>query len=186
MRFFQQLEIGKMILTKYTLGTKLVIITSLLTLFGCQSLEVKKQSKVTITDKTTTEQNTVKTIIINAGKENEVMVKTLPADDTSLTELKPVQISPMDDPNENIWNLLPELYLFSNLNNPAIEKETKFYLKQADHFDSITEKAKPFLYFIFNEVKKRKLPGELVLLPIVESAFNTYAFSHGRAAGIWQ
>jgi len=30
------------------------------------------------------------------------------------------------------------------------------------------------------------LPTELVLLPIVESAYQPFAYSHGRAAGIWQ
>ncbi|MFQ5487023.1 MAG: LysM peptidoglycan-binding domain-containing protein, partial [Gammaproteobacteria bacterium] len=30
------------------------------------------------------------------------------------------------------------------------------------------------------------LPGELALLPVVESAYQPFAYSHGRAAGIWQ
>ncbi|MCK5723526.1 MAG: LysM peptidoglycan-binding domain-containing protein, partial [Gammaproteobacteria bacterium] len=36
------------------------------------------------------------------------------------------------------------------------------------------------------EAEKRNLPTELVLLPIVESAYQPFAYSHGRAAGIWQ
>ena len=30
------------------------------------------------------------------------------------------------------------------------------------------------------------MPAELALLPIVESAFDPFAYSHGRAAGLWQ
>ena len=30
------------------------------------------------------------------------------------------------------------------------------------------------------------MPTELVLLPVVESAFQPYAYSPGRAAGLWQ
>ena len=33
---------------------------------------------------------------------------------------------------------------------------------------------------------ERGVPGEIVLLPVVESAFQPFAYSPGRAAGIWQ
>ncbi len=36
------------------------------------------------------------------------------------------------------------------------------------------------------ELKKNDIPMELALLPIVESAFKPFAYSHGRASGIWQ
>ena len=39
---------------------------------------------------------------------------------------------------------------------------------------------------ILEEAEKRQMPTELVLLPIVESAFQPFAYSHGRAAGLWQ
>ena len=42
------------------------------------------------------------------------------------------------------------------------------------------------MHLILEEVEARGLPTELALLPIVESAFQPFAYSHGRAAGIWQ
>ena len=36
------------------------------------------------------------------------------------------------------------------------------------------------------EIDKRNMPAEIALLPVVESAFQPFAYSHGRAAGIWQ
>ena len=30
------------------------------------------------------------------------------------------------------------------------------------------------------------MPAEIALLPIVESAYDPFAYSHGRAAGLWQ
>jgi membrane-bound lytic murein transglycosylase D len=35
-------------------------------------------------------------------------------------------------------------------------------------------------------VEQRGMPSEIALLPVVESAFQPYAYSSGRAAGIWQ
>jgi membrane-bound lytic murein transglycosylase D len=39
---------------------------------------------------------------------------------------------------------------------------------------------------ILEELQRRDLPLELALLPIVESAYDPFAYSHGRAAGLWQ
>ncbi|MGD8430025.1 MAG: LysM peptidoglycan-binding domain-containing protein, partial [Ectothiorhodospiraceae bacterium] len=39
---------------------------------------------------------------------------------------------------------------------------------------------------IVDQVQSRGMPTEIALLPIVESAFRPFAYSHGRAAGIWQ
>jgi membrane-bound lytic murein transglycosylase D len=40
--------------------------------------------------------------------------------------------------------------------------------------------------YIVDELEERGLPLELALLPIVESAYDPFAYSHGRAAGLWQ
>jgi membrane-bound lytic murein transglycosylase D len=37
-----------------------------------------------------------------------------------------------------------------------------------------------------NEVEARGLPGDLALLPVVESAFNPFAYSRSHASGLWQ
>ena len=47
-------------------------------------------------------------------------------------------------------------------------------------------RAQRYLPFIIDELERRELPMELALLPIVESAFDPFAYSHGRAAGLWQ
>src|SRR5690606_23488042 len=43
-----------------------------------------------------------------------------------------------------------------------------------------------YLHFIAEQIEARGVPGELALLPIVESAFEPFAYSHGRASGVWQ
>ncbi|VTP60585.1 Membrane-bound lytic murein transglycosylase D precursor [Serratia rubidaea] len=42
------------------------------------------------------------------------------------------------------------------------------------------------MYWIVEQIKKRNMPMELVLLPIVESAFDPHATSSANAAGLWQ
>ena len=52
--------------------------------------------------------------------------------------------------------------------------------------ETITKRAEPFLYYIVNEVERRGLPIELALMPLIESDFDTSAYSHKHASGLWQ
>ena len=42
------------------------------------------------------------------------------------------------------------------------------------------------MHHVVNEVEARGLPGDLALLPVVESAFNPFAYSRSHASGLWQ
>ena len=55
-----------------------------------------------------------------------------------------------------------------------------------DYMARVLDRAHPWLHDIANELEARQMPGELALLPIVESAYDPFAYSHGRASGTWQ
>lgn len=61
-----------------------------------------------------------------------------------------------------------------------------WYLKHPQHLETVAKRAEPFLYLITEKVEERGIPLEIALLPIVESSFDQFAYSHGRAAGLWQ
>ncbi|MFW6345100.1 MAG: transglycosylase SLT domain-containing protein [Halomonas sp.] len=50
----------------------------------------------------------------------------------------------------------------------------------------ITERARPWLAWITEQIESRDLPGEIALMPFVESSFDPRARSHRGAAGLWQ
>ncbi|WP_348250254.1 transglycosylase SLT domain-containing protein, partial [Salmonella enterica] len=60
------------------------------------------------------------------------------------------------------------------------------YLRNKSYLHDVTLRAEPYMYWIAGQVKKRNMRMELVLLPIVESAFDGHAASGGSAAGVWQ
>lgn len=62
----------------------------------------------------------------------------------------------------------------------------EWYADNEDYMQRVLNRAEPWLHHIVDEIERRELPGELALLPIVESAFDPFAYSHGRAAGPWQ
>jgi len=67
-----------------------------------------------------------------------------------------------------------------------IDSEARWFVDHPDYLDRVANRARRYLYHIQSEVDNRALPTELVLLPIVESAYDPFAYSHGRAMGLWQ
>lgn len=82
-------------------------------------------------------------------------------------------------------------YIAQNLNTLAIDKQQiqsqiDWYAKHPNYMKRISQRAKFFLYYIVQELEANNMPLELALLPIVESSFDPFAYSHGSAAGMWQ
>ena len=70
--------------------------------------------------------------------------------------------------------------------NSRIDKETDYFARHPDYVERTFDRAAPYLHYIVHEVEKRGLPLELALLPVIESAFQPYAYSRASASGLWQ
>jgi len=51
---------------------------------------------------------------------------------------------------------------------------------------NVMERADPYIAFIRKEIAERKLPAELIYLPVIESGYLPTAVSKSGAAGLWQ
>lgn len=90
-------------------------------------------------------------------------------------------------PHETVWqHVRAGFKLESHLDQKLLQAELAWYARHKKYIQRVMLRSDPFLHYILSEAEKRDLPTELVLLPIVESAFQPFAYSHGRAAGIWQ
>lgn len=90
-----------------------------------------------------------------------------------------------DEPAE-LWTRMLGGYRLVIPQNPRIERELEWYSRNPDYMDRIQERSQPYLHFILEEIEKRDIPSEIALLPAVESAYRPFAYSPGRAAGMWQ
>jgi membrane-bound lytic murein transglycosylase D len=70
--------------------------------------------------------------------------------------------------------------------DPAVERERAWYARNQAYLDRVFARGNLYLFYITEELEKRGMPTELALLPVVESAFDPFAYSHGRASGLWQ
>jgi len=69
---------------------------------------------------------------------------------------------------------------------PRIDIQLDWYVKNPAYLDRVNSRASRYLWHIVEEIEKRDMPMEIALLPIVESAFDPFAYSHARASGTWQ
>ena len=68
----------------------------------------------------------------------------------------------------------------------AIDQQLRWYANNPDYLQRAFGRADLYLYHIVTELEARGMPLELALLPVVESAFEPYAFSRASASGLWQ
>ena len=67
-----------------------------------------------------------------------------------------------------------------------VDKEADWYSRNPEYLERTFSRAAPYLQYIVGEVEGRGMPLELALLPVIESAFEPYAYSRARAVGLWQ
>jgi membrane-bound lytic murein transglycosylase D len=87
----------------------------------------------------------------------------------------------------NLWDRVENEFTFPIPTDQArLDSQRKWFLRHPAYMSRVSKRAKPFLYYIVERLEAEGMPLELALLPIVESAFDPFAYSHGRASGMWQ
>lgn len=76
--------------------------------------------------------------------------------------------------------------LLEQSDNAAVQRELAWYARHPDYMERVFGRAQRYLHHIVEALDERQMPLDLALLPVVESAFDPFAYSHGRAAGLWQ
>jgi membrane-bound lytic murein transglycosylase D len=87
---------------------------------------------------------------------------------------------------EDLWDRIRGGLRYAGSDRPEVEKEVRFYSRYNEFIGRTTQRARPFLHHIVEELERRQMPLDLALLPIVESAFQPAARSRSGAVGIWQ
>ena len=86
----------------------------------------------------------------------------------------------------DVWQRIRNGFKFSEIHNPLTAQHEAWYAARPDYVNRMIERSRRYLFHIVNEVERRGMPMEIVLLPMIESAFNPTAYSTSHASGIWQ
>jgi membrane-bound lytic murein transglycosylase D len=77
-------------------------------------------------------------------------------------------------------------YEFPPVDARAIDRQIQYLAARDEFLNRVFERAELYLYYVVVELESRHMPVELAMLPVIESAYNPYAYSRARAAGMWQ
>src|SRR5436309_10534809 len=101
-------------------------------------------------------------------------------------------------PSAQVPGLAPALYgdLFDRMRagftledgagQRAVDQQLRWYANNPEYLQRAFGRDELYLYQIVTELERRGMPLGLALLPVVESAFEPYAYSRARASGLWQ
>lgn len=84
------------------------------------------------------------------------------------------------------WDRIRARFAFVDIDNADIARERQWYRDHPRYLREVATRARPYLHHIANEIEGRDLPGELALLPILESGYRADTASPYGAAGLWQ
>lgn len=90
-------------------------------------------------------------------------------------------------PDPDLWaDIRRGFQLDRHTDQKRVQQELRWLKRHPAYLAHMRTRLSRHLAYIHAQVEARGMPTELVLLPIVESALDPYAFSHGGAAGLWQ
>jgi membrane-bound lytic murein transglycosylase D len=108
-------------------------------------------------------------------------------DGTPVIQWGDINLSQAAPKYDDLWQ-----YLGANFSLPKdgsdgrVQGELTWFAAHGEYLQRVAGRARPYLYYIVQQVQARKMPLDVALLPVVESAFDPFAYSYGRAAGLWQ
>jgi membrane-bound lytic murein transglycosylase D len=68
----------------------------------------------------------------------------------------------------------------------GIDSQLFWFANHPDYLERSFQRSELYLYDIASQIEARGMPLELALLPMIESAYEPYAYSRARASGLWQ
>ncbi|MCC1496401.1 LysM peptidoglycan-binding domain-containing protein [Alcanivorax sp. 1008] len=87
----------------------------------------------------------------------------------------------------DLWQRLRSGFSLNlDIDNARITAERNWLIRNPQYIERVTTRAQRYLYHIVERAEAKQVPLEMALLPVVESAFDPFAYSHGRASGPWQ
>jgi membrane-bound lytic murein transglycosylase D len=102
-------------------------------------------------------------------------------------EVPPPLEKPLPEaPYASAWKRMRSGFRLADHEGEIIERQRRYFADRPQYMARVSERAKPWMHYILEAIEARDMPSEVALVPLVESAFRPFAYSHGRASGIWQ
>lgn len=89
--------------------------------------------------------------------------------------------------DRDVWSLIvADLAFAPGIADSRVDSQLDWLRDNQSYFDRTLSRARLYLPYVAEQVRRAGLPSEVTLLPFIESAYNPFAHSHSGAAGLWQ
>ncbi len=89
-------------------------------------------------------------------------------------------------PPRDMWERIHAGYKLPAMDTDLVRDWEIRYTAKPEYFARMVERGSHYLFHIVEEIERRKMPAEIALLPMIESAYNPQAYSKAHASGLWQ
>jgi membrane-bound lytic murein transglycosylase D len=100
--------------------------------------------------------------------------------------LEPTPAVAVKEPPRDVWERVRSGFTMKPMDNDLVRQWETFYSAKPEYFARMVDRSSHYLFHIIEEIERRKLPAEIALLPMIESAYNPQAYSKAHASGLWQ
>jgi peptidoglycan lytic transglycosylase D len=87
---------------------------------------------------------------------------------------------------DDLFDRMRAGFALDEVQEPAIDQQLAWFEHNPDYLERVFQRGQRYMYHVVTEVEARGMPLEFALLPVVESAYEPFAYSTSRAAGLWQ
>jgi membrane-bound lytic murein transglycosylase D len=87
---------------------------------------------------------------------------------------------------DDLFDRMRAGFAFDEIQEPAIDQQLAWFEHNPEYLERVFQRGRRYMYHVVTEVEARGMPLEFALLPVVESAYEPFAYSVSHAAGLWQ
>lgn len=84
------------------------------------------------------------------------------------------------------WESVRSRLVLAGVEHEMVQAQIERLRSRPGSVNFLMKRAEPYLQYLLEEINRQGLPVDLILVPMVESAFETTALSPKEAAGLWQ
>ena len=113
------------------------------------------------------------------------LADSLPKQEIPATTTLPQTID-LTTPAPDLWARIRNGFAMPDLENDLVARYQRQYQSYPGYLRRMVERSSPYLHYVVEQLELREMPLELAFLPMVESAYNPFAYSSAHASGLWQ
>jgi membrane-bound lytic murein transglycosylase D len=114
------------------------------------------------------------------------MAASAPVPDTSPPEEPAPTVEPVATGYADLFDRVRAGFKIEDVAEHAVDTQLFWFANHPEYLERSFQRSELYLYDIASQIEVRGMPLELALLPMIESAYEPYAYSRARASGLWQ